>query len=402
MAVNIKKKGTGTASPSQQVTNATGVGTPGITNMSGVGSGLSSQAQAQIDSLNSNTGGMTTTGTLPGGAAILLDSKGLPVYYSGYAENWFANNQSKGGKYSDLIARMQDKLKSVNAYPANYSPLRGFYSQQDVDALNRILPVADQLKEENIFKALDSIIKNPKLSNQLKTGGTVSQKTLTSVSEAGATLTDQFLNVFNVKPTAAEVKAYTNAINAKEKSSKTALSSQERQDILLNVMNQKAAAITKTALAGDAKAAQEGSFGATVRSLRNEYFDNGVKVTDQTLYKQAAQAMRGSEAYNNIVSDIQINAKAMLPALSQYIDQGKKVRNILNSHIQRYADIYGVDPNTVDLNQIAFVANGQNLMSTTDMVKQLWNTDPKIKETQYYKDVVTNDARSLLGMIGLG
>lgn len=369
-----------------------------------VGSGTKNVSQTAKDAVAGLGGGGTSAikTLLPGQQTINKDAEGNPIAYYpvDFAENTFAKYAEAGDKAG--IEKVQRQLASLNVYPKGYTPKYGFYTQTDVDALKSIGMIGEQLKQPVLDKLFSAIKSDPSLLKIVQTGGVTATKTLTSQQESASILTEQFLNVFNVKPTAAEVKAYANAVNAKEKSSKNPISSQERQDILLNVMNQKAAAISKTALTGDTKAAQEGSFGATVRSLRNEYFDNGVKVTDQTLYKQAAQAMRGSEAYNNIVSDIQINAKAMLPALSQYIDQGKKVRNILNSHIQRYADIYGVDPNTVDLNQIAFVANGQNLMSTTDMVKQLWNTDPKIKQTQYYKDVVTNDARSLLGMIGLG
>lgn len=398
-----------TKTPSQSAksaaTTTTTTSTSGPMNMSGVGAGTSTPSQAAQNAVQGLGGQQTSIQTnLPGGKTVNVDAQGNPIAYYGtdYAQNLFANYAAKDAKTN--ISNVQKKLMAIGAYPKGYSPTLGIYTQTDVDALNKITIIGEQIKEPDINNLFKKIQENPTYLNLVKTGGQTSgaTKSLTSAQEAASVLTDQFLNVFNTKPTAAEVKAYTNALNAREKTSKTALSSQERQDILMNAMNQKAALVSKSALLGDTKAVDEGAFGRTVRSLRDAYFSNGVKTTDANLYKQAATAMRSQDAYNNVLSTIQINAKAMMPALGQYIDMGKSVRDILNSHINTYSNIFGVSPDQVDLQDLAFVANGTNLMSTTDMVKSLWNTNPKIKETQYYKDIMANDARSLLNMIGVG
>lgn len=365
---------------------------------------LSPSAQAEAAAAGIKGGTVNTTSGLPGQKTINVGPDGKPlVYYpSDYAETQFAGYAAAGD--TAAIRKLQLQLQKLGAYPKGYSPTLGIYTPTDVNALNSIGYIGEQLKEPNIDKVFAKIQSDKNLLNLVQTGGKVSTatKAVTSAAEAASVLTEQFLNAFNVKPSAAEIKAYTAALNLKEKSSKTGLSSQERQDILLNVMNQKAVAVSKQAMAGNTTAVDEGAFGRTVRALRNAYYSNGVPTTEANLYKQATAAMRGQEAYNNVLSTIQINAKAMLPALGQYIDQGKNARDILNSHIQTYANIFNMNPDNVDLNDIAFVANDPNkLMSTTDMVKQLWNTNPKIKETQYYKDIVTNDARNLMNMIGI-
>lgn len=396
-----------TQTPSQQAAAATGssaLPTNTSTNSKTVGE-VSAEAKAAADKLRQ---GQSTTvkGLQPGSVAILTDESGLPVYSSAYSSDYFSTRAQKGDKASiQQIQDMQRRLYSLNAYKTGYKPTLGVYTAEDINALNQVAALADQMKEPDIFKAMDRISKDSALSNIITSANQpTSQRTLTSTSEASAYLTSQFLDVFNTKPSSQEIKAYQSALNAKEKASKTGLSAAERDSVLMSVLGQKSAALAKSALAGDKtaqSAIEEGAFGQTVRSLAGEYYDNGVKTTQANLYKQAALAQRSQQAYNNIVSDIQINAKGMFPALAQYIDQGKKVRSILNSHINAYADIYGINPDQVDLKDVAFVANDQNkLMSTTDMTRYLWQNDPKIKETKYYQDVRANDAKALLSWIG--
>lgn len=380
----------GTNTELNALTAVTGTKTPG-------------QLKAEAAANAYKAGGTNPDKTLlPGGLTPKMESgaqASAPLYTSESAANYWAKLTPKERE------KTQRLLMSVGAYGQNYTPTYGYYGAEDINAFNKLAIIGEQIGKADIRDVVTEVKKDPKLINLVTTGGTTTgQKTVTSASEAAATLNDQFLNVFNSKPTKAEVTAYTNALNAKERSSKTGLSNQERQDILLGVMNQRATSLANAAQAGN-KTAQtqlsDGILGRYVRDIRGAYADNGVPIDDNTVLKQATAALRSQDAYNNVMSTIQVNAKAMFPALSQYIDQGKTVKDILNPYIQLRSQILEQPVSQIKVSDLQDVASGQSLMTTNDYKKTLYS-DPAWKKTNNYMQTTLGDARALLQQFGLG
>jgi hypothetical protein len=416
---------TGTKTPEQAVQDAlSGIGAPQIPGSTSdkpsitgnpkgsTPSGVSPQALAAGGSSPGSSGLTNKSKPLINAPVIGVDAQGNPIRSTKLAEvlNDTYAGQYLASKTPEQRSALQKKMVALGLYPANYTPTYGYVSSggQDEAALNGLLIVGINKGIGDVDKMAEAAAKDATLLQLAKQGAGISTsagtKSITSLDAAAVDLNNSFMDFFNVKANKAEIQAYAGALNAAEKKSKTALTTEQRKEILLNAVGQKATSEYNLAVGGDAKsqaALTDGIIGKNYRTLKSVYADNGVPIDDKTLYKQAVQSLRGQNTYDNIVGTINIQAKTQFPALAQYIDQGKTVKDILNPYMQLKSQILEVPIEQIKVSDLTNVASDPTkLMSIADYKSTLYS-DPAWKKTKNYMDTTMSDAHSLLSMMGL-
>ena len=167
-----------------------------------------------------------------------------------------------------------------------------------------------------------------------------------------------------------------------------------------------AAAADKIAAAetGDPKAKAaltKGNFGITYTTLRNAYADNGIPINTKSLGKLVADSLSNPEKLKGNLNLINLQAKTYFPALSEKIDNGYTVKQLLTPYINARANILEEDPDTIDVKNLSDVAKDpKSLMNLYDYEISL-RKDPKWRFTKNAQDSISNVARSIASTFGL-
>ena len=290
----------------------------------------------------------------------------------------------------------------------------GIFRDQDYAALSRVLSYANasgigiglEKNATNAFVQSLSYLYNDSQA-AIAYFGAPKAKVIrtTSADAAAASLTNNFVSIFDSKPTEKETKDYLKRLNAAEIKAKGNLDPAIQEDILLSIIEQRATGRTKRALAGEEKKpgiVETGAFGRLVRDIRSSYADNGLMIDDAKVYKNAIKGLQGQEAIANIKDNIAMSAKVQYPAFAPYIDQGKTVADVLDPYADIYSQTYGIPRNQVKLSDLKFVARDATKAMSIEEAETYLMRQPDYLKTEKYKTGVKDGLRGLARSFGIG
>lgn len=240
---------------------------------------------------------------------------------------------------------------------------------------------------------------------------------LSDKREVTAEINDAFTTQFGDKVPDELVVAYYNELRALQASRTTkpvtkggidyvtqGVSPQERKDILNKYLKQYATKKIADATLGDPKAVaslQRGNFGLTVTTLKNAYADNGVAYDFKTLAGLALESSLNPDRLKANINLINIQAKTLFPAISDKIDAGYTVKQILSPYISARANILEEDVDTIELKNFTDVAKDpKQLMGLYDYEISL-RKDPKWRFTKNAEASLGGLARDITKMFGV-
>ena len=325
--------------------------------------------------------------------------KVVPIFTSGYEQTYI-----KGLTPADREKLQKDMFK-LKLYPEGFVPSK-FVTTEDFNAILKLMSVGEQVGKSDINDIIKLAQKDANVKKFLQTGGYSPTATVnvTDTKEAASTLTNYFLDLFNDKPTKDEVKAYQTAINARERQTKGAVGPTERNDIILSVANKRLNTITSQAIAGDVTAKgilDSGQLGKRVRELREAYADNGIPVSEKTLYKQVGQSLRSPEAYDNVLEEINQNAGLQWGQLAAGLKPGQTMRSKLQPYISLRAQIRGIPEDQIKVSDMTDVMNPDGTFKKTGEFKMVEYGSKDYLESDTYKQVVLNDTQAVLRNFGV-
>jgi len=300
----------------------------------------------------------------------------------------------------------QKKLLDIGAYPEGYVPIKGIVSLQDYDATAKLVNIGEQRGIGNINAVIDTVKKDKQLQAYLKTGGFVdtAARVVTDTTEAKSNLNSFFLDMFNDKPSKEEVKAYQNALNARERTAKGGMSAQERDDIILSIANKRLSSLTSGALTGDMTAADkldEGQLGKRVREIRAQYEENGIPVSDRTAYKLAGKSFRNEAAWDTIQEDIVRSAALQWGSAAEGLKPGQTVRSRLQPYITIRSQIRGVPEDQIKTQDVTDALNADGTLKNISDYKAVQYKSDDYLNGDEYKSVVLNDTKTVLRNFGV-
>ena len=271
---------------------------------------------------------------------------------------------------------------------------------EDVTAIEKVMAYADSVGLD-YTTAANNLFNNPKLAqNFFNIKGTVTGAvSISDPASLSLELDSKFMDLFNTPADKKDTAAYAKEVNAAEKAAQGKLSADQREQILLKYVQKQAASIYGQGQ--DKFMSQEGLLGQTVRDLNATYAENGIPVTQQQIYQDSINSLRSSQAKQNVLDKINLQATALYPAIKDYILKGMSARDVLSPYISRYAQIYGVPAAQVPMSKVSVVASGDKLMSLKDWDSVLYR-DPDYKLTQDYQNKSMNDVSSLLNFLRIG
>ncbi len=298
------------------------------------------------------------------------------------------------GLYSKKQTPSIDYLTRVAA--TGIIPVR----KEDTDALENVMRYADTVGLD--YKAaVDNLLADPAAAQGFfdmggTKAGTQKKIPLTPADALAVELEQTFMDYLDVKADKKEKAAYAKRINELEKKRGGSLTSLERQQLLLDTVQEKAKGVFKDGIdEADTLLMRKGALGGTYNLLREAYRDYGIPVDDKTLYKQAIGAVRSKQALDNTLNKISLQAEVAMPAIKPYIQQGLTPREALGSYIGLYSKFMGVPENQVDLNKLAPVFSGDKVMPYQDWEKYLY-TLPEAEKSPIVKEQKMNDYRTLI------
>lgn len=341
--------------------------------------------------------------TVPGWEGAMSGPRpiyGKTQYASGSGATVFAtlNNEKKiellgrlaqiPGLYAKGKAPTAEYLQRISA--TQIIPTR----KEDEDALENVMRVADTIGQD-YENALTYLETNRNLATTFFGEAKGKKISLTPGDALALEYEQSILDYLDVKVSKAEKAAYAKAVNDAERKRGGALTQLERQQILIDSIQDKAKALFKDAEPGS-DITRKGALGETFNTISQTYRDYGVTPPDtKSLYKQAINSLRSKQALENTVSKIRLASEVSMPAIKTYLQQGLSAREALGSYIGIYSKIYGVPENQVDLSKVSIVASGDKIMPTQDYLKYLY-AQPDIVNSPYYKQQQLSDARALV------
>lgn len=347
---------------------------------------------------------------------IYNEQKGTVESFDRTSLRTYINGLSK-----ENITSWQKALKSINKYSGAVNGKLdpdGTLISGIIDALQYQAQRGETpSKDTSLSSVISKYVTDMKSSG---IGAATAKAVVSSKDELKAEINSSFRNMFTIDAPQDFIDSYTQEINNLQVSRATknvsvkgtvaaqeGLSALERKAILDKYLKQQALRLTDAANAGDAKAKdalQKGAFGSTLTKLRSAYYDNGIPVTDTSLYSQAVDGSLDENSLNSNINLIKLSAKTYYPALAKQIDAGYSVRQLLTPYIQTRASILEEDPDLVDIKSLTNVASDPNgkLQSLYDYEVSL-RKDPKWRFTKNAQDRLSNVALSLgkaFGVIG--
>jgi hypothetical protein len=241
---------------------------------------------------------------------------------------------------------------------------------------------------------------------------------VTTKAEATADMNAAFMEQFGTNAPKEVIAAYYNELRAlqstrisggesKDKSTTVniqGVSGSEMKALQNKYVTANATKLVTDANAGDVKAIaalQKGNFGITYTSLKNAYAENGLPVNLQALGKITVESAVNPALLKSNLNLINMQAKTYFPALSDKIDKGYTVKQLLTPYINTRANILEEDPDSIDIASLKSVASDpKNLMNLYEYEISL-RKDPKWRFTKNAQDSLSNVARNIAKTFGL-
>jgi hypothetical protein len=334
------------------------------------------------------------------------DAQGNPIivriYPDGFQESYIKNLPAKNR------AALQKQMKALNLYPKNFTPLGdGTVTTEDFNALLKLVAVGEQRGLANINDVIALAKKDSKVRTFLQTSGyteAAPKITYTNSSESKAVLTDRFLSLFNEKPTDAELKDFQTILKNKETAAKGGISSLEISDVILSIANKRISGAVKGAVTGDAKALDvldSGLLGKRIREIKAAYYDNGIPVSDTTIYKQAGASLRDQDAYQNVLEEINNNVMMQWGKLGLDLKPGQTVRKKLQPFITTRAKIRGISEDDINVADMTDVLKPDGNIKTYKEFKLEEYQSKEYLASDNYKMTVLDDTKAVFRNFGI-
>ena len=324
------------------------------------------------------------------------------IYPAGFQESYIKNLDPKS-----RIA-LQKQMKSLNLYPKNFTPVGdGTVTPEDFNALIKLVAVGEQKGLGNINDVIALAKKDSKVRTFLQTSGYSEAAPVvryTDTSESKAVLTDNFLNLFNDKPTPAEIKEFQNILKNKEKAAKGGITALEINDIILGVANKRISGAAKLAVTGDVKAKDvldSGLLGRRVREIKAKYYDNGIPVSDATVYKQASASIRNQDAYENVLDEINQNAVTQWGKLGLQLKPGQTIKRVLQPYISLRSRIRGIPEESIDISTMTDVLDESGSPISFNKFKMKEYGSKEYLESDSFKATTMDDTQAVLRNFGV-
>lgn len=299
------------------------------------------------------------------------------------------------GLYNRKEAPTQDYLLRLASAGGNIA-----VREEDMKALENVMRYADTTGD-SYGDAVNKLVTNPTLAQGFfdlagTKVGAARKIALTPSDALVVELQQSLLDYLDVKASKKEAQDYANKINELEKKRKGPLTQLERQQLLLDTVQDKAKEVFKDGVdEADSLLMRKGALGGTYNALREEYKDYGIPIDDTSLYKLAINSIRSKQALENNLSKIRLQAEVAMPALKDYIKQGLSPKEALGTYVAAYSKFTGIPQNQVDLTRLAPVYSGDKVMPFNDWEKYLY-TLPEAKNSPVVREQQLSDARALI------
>ena len=366
-------------------------------------------SQAATDAAKLFFPGGGTSGKKSG--AVLSPSRGtdaqgnpirVQIYPAGFEETYLNNLGPK------QRAALQKQMKSLGLYPKNFNPLGdGTITSEDFNALIKLVAVGEQRGLANIQDVIGLAKKDSKVRAFLQTGGytqTAPTINYTNTSESKALLNDRFLSLFNEKPSETELKEFQASLKKKEGAAKGGISALEVNDLVLSIANKRISSAITGASKGDVKALDvldSGLLGKRIREIKAAYYENGIPVSEKTIYKQAGASLRDQDAYDNVLEEINNNAITQWGKLGLDLKPGQTVRKKLQPFITVRSTIRGISEDDINIADMTDVLNPDGTVKSFKQFKlEEYKSDDYLKSDKY-KQVVLNDTQAVFRNFGI-
>lgn len=258
---------------------------------------------------------------------------------------------------------------------------------------------------ENVMKYADSIgityeVAAERLYNQptLAAGfyGVEPAKGRKQIAEKSliAEIGDKFQNTFDVQVPNDIAKKYAAEVRAAY-AKNPSLSAQERENIMLNYLEDAAGSLVK-----EEGFQPRGVLGSYITQLRQEYYDNGLPMDEQKIYRMAVRSLRDPQELESNKQRVRQRAELVFPPLKEYIARGESVRDVLSPYMRLKASIFELNDTDINPSDMYDVMEGDKLKNINDYKMSLYQS-PEYKKTNGYKQRLVSDTRGLLDYLGI-
>ena len=238
------------------------------------------------------------------------------------------------------------------------------------------------------------------LENWISSGGTAGGAGAGGISVNGTTVT------------AREVRARTETIQLLETELGVELSENQRRRLALDYAS--GAIDANTIRANIAKVGKvdfaTGQAATLINNLKENAAANGIQFSNDWFEKAAQNVLTGQSTQDDFTNDIKNQAKMLYaaPSIQQAIDAGFTVRQQASPYINYLAQIRGVDPNSISLNDgmvtKALTARNEKgepyQMSYYDWQNYVKETDPDYATSDYAQEAYGGALRSFGRLFG--
>jgi hypothetical protein len=342
----------------------------------------------------------------------IYDDKGAITY----ADNSTELSIYLNGLGAAKIKSLKQKYSAAGLYDG---PVNGTLGTSDalIGLVARALTYQQVAKTTlNLDGAVTQAIKVDVNTGAAGTAGRTSGS-MTARPSAAAEMQDTFRTMLGEPAPKSAVDAYYKELNALELSriskaknikgvdvTTRGVTEQERIDLLNKYVNQYASIRIAAAEAGDPVAQVnlgKGQFGIAYTSLKNAYFENGIPISQATLNKQVLESASNTDRLKANMNLINLQAKTIFPALTDKIDAGYTVKQLLSPYLQSRANILEEDADTIDIKELKDIAKDpKGLMNLYDYEVSL-RQNPKWRFTKNAQDSMARVASKLAQTFGL-
>jgi hypothetical protein len=343
----------------------------------------------------------------------VYDDKGVATYYDNTTQLSIYINKLGSAK----IKSLKQKFAASGLYD---DPVNGILGPSD----RLVSLVANALAYQEVTgtkltldAAISESIKAAVATGAASGGTSRTSGSMTARPSAAAEIQDTFNTMLGEAAPKGAVDAYYKELNALEMSriskAKTikgvdvttrGVTEQERIDLLNKYVNQYAKIRITAADAGDATAQAnlgKGQIGIAYTTLKNAYFENGIPISPATLNKQVFESASNTDRLKANINLINLQAKTIFPALTEKIDAGYTVKQLLSPYLQSRANILEEDADSIDIKELKDVAKDpKGLMNLYDYEVSL-RQNPKWRFTKNAQDSMARVASKLAQTFGL-
>lgn len=294
------------------------------------------------------------------------------------------------GVYPKGAAYSKKELQAIAA--TKYIPIRDV----DAKALENVMRYADTLGL-TFEDAVDRLSAQPALAVSFFNVKAPKGKAVTSTESLIAEINDKFQNTLDVNVPGDIAKKYASEIQASQRADRP-LSAQERENILLKYLENAADDLAKQA--GDAEFQPRGVLGEYITDLRREYFENGLPIDENRIYRMAVKSLRDPQELDSNKQRIRQRAELVFPPLKEYIARGESVRDVLSPYMKLKANIFEMNDADIKPSDMYDVMEGDKLKNINDYKMSLYRS-PEYKKTNAYFERQLSDTRGLLNYLGI-